>query len=81
MPSYDCTGAKSAYFIQLNGEKIYCVDFLSAGSCYVELPVSCIGKQTTIVEKDDSITVAPIVTGDGLFVSASGIGSVKFKLI
>ena len=80
MPSYDCTGAKSAYFIKLNGERIYCVDFLASGSCYVDLPTECVGKQITIVEKSDSITEGQIVTGEGLFVSATGHGTLKFRI-
>ena len=66
---------------ELNGEKIYCVDFLTSGNCYVSLPVECIGKQITVIEKTDTVTVGQIVTGDGLFVSSTGYGTLKFKTL
>ena len=80
MQSYPCTGAKSAYFIKFGDDKIYCVDFLTNGSCVVGLPIDCVGKQVVVVEKSDSVSIAQIVTGGGLLVSANGIGTVKFRL-
>lgn len=78
MKSYECTGAKEAYFISYNGEKQYCVDFLTSGSCYAKLPAELIGHQIEVVEKDDVITIGQIVSGNGIYVASTGIGSVCF---
>lgn len=80
MKSYECVGAKEAYFISYNGEKQYCVDFLESGLCYVKLSQEFIGHQIEVVSKDDTVTVDPVISGNGLRVAATGIGSVCFEI-
>ena len=80
MDSFECTGAYMAYFIELNGGKIYCVDFNSSGTAYVDMPIETIGKEITIVEESEGITIDSIISGNGIRVESTGVGYARFKV-
>ena len=81
MQPLKCNGAEKAYKIKLNSVDIYCVDFFSAANgTYLEVDISDFGKQIEIIEKTDSVTVDQIISGNGLKLSSTGFGTIKFKV-
>lgn len=76
-----CAGAEKAYFIKYNGVTEYCVDFLSSVSnTYLELGFQHLGKQIDVIEKSDSITCDNLISGKGLKITATGFGTLKFRI-
>ena len=79
MKPLECIGAEKAYFIKVDGTKIYCVDFLeNSVNAYLKLPSSELGKTIEVLEKSETVLVDGIISGKGLKINSSGIGTLKF---
>lgn len=81
MPPLVCIGAEKAYMIKVNGEALYCVDFLAPyNRAYLELPAALMGRQVEVVESTPSVTCDDIVGPRGLKLRATGWGSIKVRV-
>lgn len=76
-----CPGAETAYFYYLSGKKVYVVDFFEAvANTYLVVERGDINKKITVIEKSDSITCGDFVTSNGLKITSTGYGQLKFTV-
>ena len=81
MSPLKCNGAERAYKIKLNGQDIYCVDFFSVSvGTYLETSIADYGKEIEILEKSDTVAADEVISGNGLRLSSTGFGTLKFKI-
>lgn len=81
MSPLKCNGAEKAYKIKLNGQDVYCVDFFSVSyGTYLETSIADYGKEIEIIEKSDTVTADEVISGNGLRLSSTGFGTLKFKI-
>jgi hypothetical protein len=79
MPPMTCVGAEKAYFINVGGKRVYCIDFFNPVSNTYFIPFTeDLNKEITIIEKSASITCDNYINGKGLKISSTGYGTLKF---
>jgi hypothetical protein len=77
LPKSVATTAASYYD---NGEKIYVLDFFSAGEVFFMPDIRDVNKEVVVIKKSNSITIDNYVTGKGVKINSTGYGQVFFKL-
>ena len=81
MSPLKCNGAEKAYKIKLNGQDVYCADFFSVSyGTYLETSIADYGKEIDIIEKSETITCDSVISGNGLRITSTGLGTLKFRI-
>jgi hypothetical protein len=75
-----CVGSESAYVIYRGGKKIYVVDFFGNTNTVLKTHKQDINKEITVIDKSSTVSCDTFISPNGLEISSTGYGQLKFSV-